>query len=409
MTPESMRHAHCDVLVVGAGPTGLTAAMQLAAQGVDVVIIDKADARSSMSKAIAVQAGTLELLETVFGAALAQEMVEAGVPSRSIDMHIEDRPSFPVDTTLVPSRYNFLLMLAQSETERIFEEWLSRQSVKVLRKHELESFEMDEVGVRAQIKLPDGHISELEARYLIGCDGASSRVREQLGVDFVGGSYQGFFLLADLKVDWPYEPGSVRGFLTAHGSAVFFPLKGDHLYRLFIIPNHRLASTSTEIAFEELRTESRSYLPDTVRLSDPLWVSTFRIHHRVASTFQVGRAFLAGDAAHIHSPAGAQGMNMGIHEAINLGHKLKLVLKDQSNPSLLKSYEKERRPMALTVQRVTDFAFTRITASESIGVRFLRRVVLPRVLGRHLVQRQMMKAMSEIRQSREQIAAMGKS
>jgi 2-polyprenyl-6-methoxyphenol hydroxylase-like FAD-dependent oxidoreductase len=128
----------------------------------------------------------------------------------------------------------------------------------------------------------------------------------------------------------------------------------------------------------------------------------------VASTFQVGRAFLAGDAAHIHSPAGAQGMNTGMHEAINLCHKLKLVLKDQGNPSLLKSYERETRPIALNVQRVTDFAFGIVIASESSGVRLLRRAVLPRVLGNHLVQRQMMKAMSEIRQSRKQITAMRK-
>jgi 2-polyprenyl-6-methoxyphenol hydroxylase-like FAD-dependent oxidoreductase len=383
-----------EVLICGAGPSGLSAALYLASRGRKVVVIDKNKGRTDKSKAVGVQPGTLELLTACFGEDLSREMVDAGILAREFFFHTDNGKIFPIKFALVPSPYNALLVLRQSETERLFEEHLARAGVTVLREHELTSFTQDASGVRAQA----GGL-KIEADYLIGCDGAHSAVRRGLGFDFKGGTYDGEFILADLKVKWPWDYNCIHTFVGGPGAAAFFPLKGDRDYRLILIPRQGAPQSGEtgELDIAEVRREAAPYLQGAkIELSDPVWTARFHVHHRMTAKMGEGRVFLSGDAAHIHSPLGAQGMNTGIQDSIDLGWRLDRILAGKAGPELLEGFLRERHKNAKQVVGFTDMAFRTVFAPESFFTKAARRQILPRIMSRPAIQKIALRYISEI-------------
>lgn len=388
-----------EVFISGAGPSGLSAALFLASRGRRVVIIDKNENRTDKSKAIGVQPGTLEVLEKCFGADLPIEMIQAGLPARQFFFHVDDDLILPVVFQEVPSKYNSLLMLQQSETERILEERLGRYGVRVLRRHEFVNMKQNGPSVSIEVKGPAGELINYQADYLIGCDGAHSPIRHLLKLDFEGGSYDGEFVLADLRVDWPWAYETVHAFVSRAGAAAFFPLTGKQRYRLVLIPragSQAGREPGLPIDLEQLRAEAADYLPANITLSDPAWLTRFRVHHRMVDKMGDGRVFLCGDAAHIHSPVGAQGMNTGIQDSIDLCWRLHEILSHRADSSLLDGFLDERHANGDRVVRITDLAFRFIFGRENWFTNFTRRKILPRLITKPLIQRRVIRLISQI-------------
>jgi 2-polyprenyl-6-methoxyphenol hydroxylase-like FAD-dependent oxidoreductase len=360
-----------DVLVVGAGPTGLSLATQLSRYGTRYRLVDKLTDRSHESRAVAIQPRTLEVLDPV---GVTGTLLARGNPAVRLDIHLGHRVrSVPLfDIGLADTAYPYLLFLSQSETE----EALLATGVRAEMGVEVTGFTEDGAGIDATLRHPDGHIETVRTRYLAGCDGAHSFVRHHAGVPFSGHAYPQTFVLADVEADG-IEPGAVHMFWSGPGILFFFPLGVPATWRMLAM--RREQESAVELTLGEAQSIVDSYAGIPIRLRDPAWLTTFRLHARSATHYRYGRVFLAGDAAHIHSPAGGQGMNIGIQDAVNLGWKLGLVARGVADPDLLDSYASERAPVGAEVVRFTDRAFTVATSTNPL-VRQIRGKVIPRVL-----------------------------
>jgi 2-polyprenyl-6-methoxyphenol hydroxylase-like FAD-dependent oxidoreductase len=372
-------HREPDVLVVGAGPTGLTLAAQLHAFGARVRIIDRQLDRVHESRALAVQPRTLEVLR---GLGIAKTLVERGNDTSQLQIHAGERVVAVrlFDVGLEDTAYPFLLFISQAETEAALNEHLGEQAVDVERGIELVEFQAGEQDVICTLRQGNERMERLHARYLVGCDGAHSSVRHGAGIPFEGAAYPQTFVLADLEVDGDLERDVAHTFLGASGMLFFFPLLGPATWRIAGMrpPGGENEQKRSEPTLAELQAIADEFTGGRLRLRDPVWLTYFRLHHRHAARYRAGRVFLAGDAAHVHSPAGAQGMNTGIQDAWNLGWKLALVAKGTADEALLETYETERRPIGRFVLRVTDRAAT-IATSESQILRVLRTQLAPRL------------------------------
>jgi 2-polyprenyl-6-methoxyphenol hydroxylase-like FAD-dependent oxidoreductase len=381
-------------LIVGAGPTGLTLAAQLRWFGVPFRIIDRARDRAGESRALAVQARTLEILDSL---GLADPMVARGNRSARLALHLGDRRVGEItlgDFRATETRYPFILFISQAETERILGEHLAGDSVAVERGVELVSFELLAQHVACTLRRPDGREEQVRAGYLLGCDGAHSAVRKGAGFVFQGGSYPEDFVLGDVEADGPLEPGAINSFAGGGGVAMFFPLGSPTTWRVIGMragdTRHPGGAPLPEgspigpLTLEELQAVVALPTAGTVAVRDPAWLSHFRLHHRQIAHYRRDRVFLAGDAAHIHSPVGAQGMNTGIQDAWNLGWKLALVARGQASEGLLDSYEAERWPVGHTLLRYTDRVFSVFTRAMAAGrfASWIRNAVIARVLPR---------------------------
>ncbi len=386
------------MLVVGAGPTGLALAAQLRAHGTGFRIVDRSLDRVHESRALAIQPRTLEALA---GFGVTEELVARGNPAMRVRMHLPGRevrlPLFDIGCKDTP--YPFLLFLSQAETERVLAEHLAAHDVPVERGTELVRLERENGGVRCRLRGRDGAEETVRARYVVGCDGAHSTVRDQSGIGFEGYAYPQTFLLADLEVDG-LEPGSVHTYMRAAGMLLFFPLGAPAGWRMLAMrpPGTPDAEVTLELlqdivdrytagdADKAARTARTARTAgtagaagtDRLVLRDPVWMTDFRLHNRGAAHYRAGPCFLAGDAAHIHSPAGAQGMNTGIQDALNLGWKLALVCRGVAPEELLETYEAERAPVGRTVRRFTDRAFTVGTSGNPV-IRLARTRLAPRL------------------------------
>jgi 2-polyprenyl-6-methoxyphenol hydroxylase-like FAD-dependent oxidoreductase len=351
--------ASLDVLVVGAGPTGLALATQLRACGTPFRIVDRSLDRARESRAPAIQPRTLEML-SAFGA--ADDLVDRGSTAVRLHLHLPRRvlrvPVFDVGCDDSP--YPFLLFLPQSETEAVLTDRLAARDVPVERGTELLSAEPEGGHVICRLRDLDGTEETVRARYVVGCDGAHSTVRAQAGIGFEGYAYPQTFLLADLEADG-LEPGVAHTYMTAAGLLFFFPLGTPATWRM--IAMHPPGAPGGEVTLGLLQRIADDWTPDRPSLRDPVWMTSFRIHNRGATHYRRGPFFLAGDAAHIHSPAGGQGMNTGIQDALNLGWKLAHVCRGAAPEALLDTYEAERAPVGHGVRRLTDRAFTVGTSS----------------------------------------------
>ncbi len=389
MKPQDTAVTTTDVLIVGAGPTGLTAATLLARYGVNFRIIDKNAAAAENSKALGVQARTLELWDKL---GLAEGAVARGQALQALNLITKgtlDKGGKPFialgrDGKDV-SPYPYLLIHEQNKTEQMLLDDLSRHegpkgAYGVERSAELVSVEQTSDAVTVTVRHEDG-AEEFKARYLIAADGASSFVRKTLGLEFGGATYADPLFVADVDLDWPLSRDKFYAQVPRQGMLTFFPMRGDGYsdsqYRIIArIP--KALEDKDELAGEDIQQILDQHSVVRAKITDTRWVSKYRVHRRMTEEFRVGRVFLAGDAAHIHSPAGGQGTNTGIQDAWNLAWKLALVVKGQADERLLESYEPERVPVAKAVLNGSDKGFSFI-GSPNYFFHLLRSALLPRL------------------------------
>jgi len=341
-----MSSEDASVLIAGAGPTGLTLAITLARYGVPVRLIDRAPAAATVSKALAVWSGSLEALA---GLGVIDDFLAAGVRLNALTV---GDGSHKLATLAVgegiDSPYPFPLLLPQSRTEAILGARAAALGVTLERGVELVGFAQDEDGVSATLRHPDGREEATRARYLVGADGARSFVRQSLGIAFEGYTEPQTFLLGDVLITGgDLDHRSIYIWWHNGSTVALFPFE-DAVWRIFAVRTEGEGDAPPTV--EELQAQMDRHGPPGTRIHDPSWLSTFRTNERLAAHYRLGRVFLAGDAAHIHTPAGGQGMNTGIQDATNLGWKLALVLAGRGEAELLlDSYEAERRPIARAV------------------------------------------------------------
>jgi 2-polyprenyl-6-methoxyphenol hydroxylase-like FAD-dependent oxidoreductase len=354
-----------DVLIVGAGPTGLVLALWLTRLGVKVRIIDKTAEPGTTSRALAVQARTLELYRQLD---LTDAVLKLGHKVPAVNLWVKGEPAtrLPferIGSDLTP--YSFLHIFPQDEHERLLIERLQALGVSVERRTELASFTEKDGRVLAHLRGPEGREEGCEASYIAGCDGARSTVREVIGTGFPGGTYRQLFYVADVEAAGPPINGELHADLDEADFLAVFPLAGQGRARLIGTVRDERADRADTLKFEDVSDRAIKHLKVDVRKVN--WFSTYHVHHRVAEHFRKGRAFLVGDAAHVHSPAGGQGMNTGIGDAINLAWKLAWVLAGNAPDKLLDSYEQERISFARRLVATTDRVFSFVTAEGRIA------------------------------------------
>jgi len=332
-----------DVLVIGAGPSGLTLAASLVQQGVATTVVDRQAAGANTSRAAVVNARTLEVLDDLD---VARRLVKEGIHAPRFTIRDGRRTLIPVDFSALPTDYPYSSMVPQATTERLLLERLTALGGTVLRPKTLASLIQDADGVTATFD--DGEL--IRARYVVGADGMHSTVREQAGIGFEGGAYQESFTLADVRLRGEAPPDEVILFWAKAGLTVVAPLPGD-IYR--IVAPVADAPEEPSAAFVQQLLDERGLGAGRMVVTDVVWGSRFRIHHRVADTYRAGRLLLAGDAAHVHSPAGGQGMNLGIQDGVALAGALAAVLAGASD-NVLDEYNATRRPIAHQVVEMTD-------------------------------------------------------
>jgi 2-polyprenyl-6-methoxyphenol hydroxylase-like FAD-dependent oxidoreductase len=338
------------VLVVGAGPTGLAAALELARRGRSVRIVDQNPTRSQHSKAIGVNARTLELLEA---SGATERLLARGLRIRRFNLRSADRLLATIELERVAHRYNFMLALLQAETERILEQALAGYGTRVEWSTAFTGLATDADAVHARL-VADGAERTVEAAWLIGADGAHSAVREALGLPFRGQTDPLQWWLVDVRMDWPFPAAEVDVIARPAAVLAVIPIEPG----LF-----RLVSNGPE---------PLDLLPAGAAVHEEVWRSAFRISYRQVDEYRVGRAFLAGDAAHVHSPVGARGMNLGIEDGTVLARKLA--------EGGLDSYSPERHPVGARVIRQTRLLTRLMTARHPLG-RFLRDQLFARIIG----------------------------
>jgi 2-polyprenyl-6-methoxyphenol hydroxylase-like FAD-dependent oxidoreductase len=352
-----------DVLICGAGPSGLMLAAQLAQRGVRFELIEKRRERTTESRALAIQARTLELLDDLD---LTDAFLELGNVAAGIEFFARGEKQVDaefVDIGAEDTPYPFLFFLSQADTERLLEEGLARRNVRVRRGVELIDCRTDAEGVVARLRGEGDYPEEVRARYLVGCDGAHSAVRKAAGIAFEGAAYRESFLLGDVRAEWALGANRLMVFVGKSGVVAHFPLRGG-ISRFIVTGQGEDLTADTRLELAELESAVRPIVEHPVSLHDPVWLTRFHLHHRVAAHYRAQRLLLVGDAAHIHSPAGGQGMNTGIQDAVNLGWKLAQCLRGGPE-GLLDSYERERRPVGVTLLRTTDRFFEIATSTRS--------------------------------------------
>jgi 2-polyprenyl-6-methoxyphenol hydroxylase-like FAD-dependent oxidoreductase len=378
------RFNETDVLIVGGGPTGLMAALELASRGVSLRIIDKSRARSDKSRALAVQARSLEMLQKH---GLAEELIQAGQKTVHAQFIVGAGRRYDVDLGDIgveDTPYPFVLFVSQAETERIIETSLEGLDHHVEWSVELIALLEAGDGIVATLRHEDGREEKLRARYLLGCDGAHSTVRRAAGIAFEGAPYHQDFILADVEVCWNDEVrhDSLELVLPSRGVLAVFPFKEHPLCRIIVAGARLDLPEERDPTLEQVQDLFDRMSPAAAHLRNPRWLSRFRLHHCVAEHYRRERIFLVGDASHIHSPAGGQGMNTGLQDATNLCWKLALVLRGRAPDTLLDSYEQERRPVGQKLLRYTDRLFSVASSSSPVisGVRnLLISALLPRL------------------------------
>lgn len=367
-----------DVLIVGAGPTGLALAIQLIRYGIDFVIIDKREGITPYSKAIGVQARTLEIYQQID---LADSLVDQGLIAKGVRLLEggEARAEVPLSTLGEgKSPYPFLLIVEQSKHEHLLYDYIRAHGEDVRWQTTLTDFSQDDAGVAGTIVDANGEKQLVQAQYLVACDGSKSSVRTRLGLTFEGSTLERLFYVADVQLKWDFPHDMLTACLARDRSTAFFPMPGEDRYRIVGVFPENSDKTEGEIPYDEIE---KQILEDTeleLDIYQVNWFSTYKVHSRRVNKFGVGRCFVAGDAAHIHSPAGAQGMNTGIQDGYNLAWKLALVLRGEAGPAILDTYNEERVENAERLLETTDRFFDLLVNPDWL-LSFVRRQIFPRV------------------------------
>ena len=374
MNPSSSRDT--DVLIVGAGPTGLVLALWLTLLGVRMRIVDKTEQPGTTSRALAVQARTLELYRQI---GFADAVVARGRKMAAANLWANGKlvaHAVLGDMGVGISPFPYVLIVPQDEHERLLIDRLAGIGIAVERETELLAFEEGAGRVVARLKRADGAIEVCGAAYTAGCDGAHSTVRA-LAIGFPGGTYEHLFYVADVEASGRAMDGELHVALDTSELLVVFPLKDDGHARLIGTIRAGAEHKGENLSWDDVSTRVIEWM--CIDVERVHWFSTYHVHHRVADHFCKGRAFLLGDAAHTHSPVGGQGMNTGIGDAVNLGWKIAAVLNGRADHSLLGTYEPERIAFARRLVATTDLAFTGVTSDGSIA-RLVRLNVVPIVV-----------------------------
>ncbi|STX27874.1 FAD dependent oxidoreductase [Legionella beliardensis] len=335
-----------DVLIVGAGPVGLFCANELHRQGIRCRIIDKKSALSDKSKALAIHIRTLEVLEDCY---FINDFLEKGYKVHGVLIKSNDTVLSEANFEKLGTSYDFLIDLPQSETEQIFYQGLVEKNINVEWQSELISFKEGEP-LLAFVKKADGQTEEIAAKWLIACDGSHSTLRDLCHAQFQGAEYKERWWLADVHMNWTIPENKIIIYVSPNGPLACFPM-GNQRYRFVMTAP---LNKSDQPTFEDIVDVFNERSSDPGKLFDPAWISAFSIHHRQIDKYRYGHVFFCGDAAHIHSPMGGQGLNTGIQDTYNLAWKLNLVVKGYANESLLDTYHEERHPIAKAVLKKTD-------------------------------------------------------
>jgi len=376
-----------DVLVVGAGPVGLFLACDLRRRDIVVRLVDRNDGPTDLSKALGVHARTLELFQDL---GIADAAIARGLPIPEVAFYGHRRNLARIRFNRLESPFPFLLDLEQGETERLLVEHLSSLGGRDERGVELVGFAQDEDGVDVTLRHRDGRTETCRARYLVGCDGAHSTVRHALRLPFAGEALPVNMLLADVRLDWSLPYNEMVIALDAGKLLFVAPLASGRARVIGSLPD---AVTDIDLALVQKLLDERSPVPAAA--SDPNWLTSFRISERQVAGYGSGRVFLAGDAAHIHSPAGGQGMNTGIQDAYNLAWKLALAARGEAAPGLLSSYDAERRPVGALVLSQTG-RMLRMAGLANPLARLLRNAAFRLLARRGRVQRGLTRQLSQL-------------
>ena len=358
-----------DVVIVGAGPTGLALAATLASKGTRFVLLDRLSEGANTSRAAVVHARTLEVLEPL---RVSERLRAEGIAVPQFTIRDRDRALLAVPFAGLPTRYPFTLMIAQCRTEAILLQRLRELGGDVQRPWELVDVRQDGAGVEVSVSTGSVPSQIVRAKYVVGADGMHSAVRARSGIGFAGGSYEQAFVLADVRMRWAFGGDEVTLFFSPAGLMVVAPLPGG---------SHRIVATVDEapehplLADVQRLVDMRGPSSGSSRVDEVLWSSRFRVHHRVADTFRSGRVLLAGDAAHVHSPAGGQGMNTGIQDAVALGEALSAVVGGRGAENVLDEYVRTRRPVAQRVVALAD-RLTRLATVKAQPMQSIRNIAL---------------------------------
>lgn len=385
-----------DVLIIGAGPTGLSLACQLIRYGIDFTIVEKTESVTHLSKALGVHARTLEVYEQL---GIVDRAIDQGEIAGQVNIIAKGKMHEAVNLSAMGkgiSPYPYMLVLEQSKNEKLLYEYLQQHNQQVRWNTTLEHFTQNETGVEAVVQDSNGEQTTIKAKYLVGCDGAKSPVRQGLDLQFLGDTFEGTFYVADTKLDWELPENKLYLCLSRDTFISFFPMKAERAWR--IVGNLLNAEVDQEITYEDVEEDIKANVQIPFDVTEVNWFSSYRMHTRRVERFSQGRCFLAGDAAHVHTPAGGQGMNTGIQDAYNLAWKLALVLKGYAEPALLETYNEERLENAKNLVDSTDRVFE-FQAGSDWFISFMRTVVFP-PMAKHIfkidrIQREIFKLVSQ--------------
>jgi 2-polyprenyl-6-methoxyphenol hydroxylase-like FAD-dependent oxidoreductase len=376
-----------DVVIVGAGPTGLALGAELKRLEISSLILDRLEAGANTSRAAVVHARTLEVLEPL---GVTPKLIQEGIIVPIFRVRDRNRILTSISFAQLDTEYPFTLMCPQNRTEAILLQRLQSLGGAVQRPCDVVTIRPGEQDVQVQFK-SGAELETVHTKWVVGCDGMHSLVREQASIPFIGGDYEESFVLADVEMDWPLDREEVSLFFSDQGLVVVAPLPGNHFR---IVATMKQAPPSPSIAdFQQILAE-RGPEKAAVTIRRIVWASRFHLEHRVAKVLRQGRVLLAGDAAHVHSPAGGQGMNTGIQDAITLAAALKETLV-KGNDAALNAWQEQRLEIAHSVVKMTD-RMTKIATASSSGVKLLRNAVLSIVGQIPFVQNALAEKLSEL-------------
>ena len=365
-----------DVLIVGAGPTGLALACQMIRFGIHFRIIDKKEGTTPYSKAIGVHARTLEIYEQI---GLADKLIALGTIAEKTKLFAGGKVRGEAVFSELGkglSPYPFILLVEQGQHERLLYDYILSHGKDVEWETELEGFSQNDDEVISRLRDASGAVCEVRSKFLIGCDGAKSKVRHDLDLEFSGSTFERMFYVADVAIDWEYGHDALQIFLMRNSLLAFFPMVGEKRYRIVGTFPREFERDEGDILYEEIEERIKLDAEIDLDITNVNWFSTYKVHTRHVKRFSVGRCFLAGDSAHIHSPAGAQGMNTGIQDGYDLAWKLAFVLRGAAKLELLETYNEERLPNARMLTQTTD-RFFGLAAGPNPITALLRIFVFP--------------------------------